>query len=303
MEKREKDESKIALFLRGTTCSQVVQDALTDLNALRQLPSKKFVKKNAILPFEDASSAEFLSLKNDAKFLVFGSSSKKRPHTITFMRMFDHHILDILELYLDKESFQRVNQSKSLMIGLRPLMIFAGTAFETTVSNEWSLAKSMLLDFFTGHEGNQIDVAGLQYVIMVCADEPTAAQSGGDDVASKPLLHLRVYKLKTLRSGHRLPRVELEETGPRMDFRMGRIKESDPSVLKEAMRKAKTTEERTKKNISTSSMGDKLGRVHLGKQDLSQLQTRKMKGLKRSRDMDLDDEVDKVAEPKRTKSG
>ena len=30
-------------------------------------------------------------------------------------------------------------------------------------------------------------------------------------------------------------------------------------------------------------MGDKIGRIHLGRQDLSDLQTRKMKGLKRER--------------------
>lgn len=28
-------------------------------------------------------------------------------------------------------------------------------------------------------------------------------------------------------------------------------------------------------------MGDKMGRIHMGRQDLNQLQTRKMKGLKR----------------------
>ena len=33
-------------------------------------------------------------------------------------------------------------------------------------------------------------------------------------------------------------------------------------------------------------MGDKIGRIHLGRQNLSELQTRKMKGLKRGRDMD-----------------
>ncbi len=33
-------------------------------------------------------------------------------------------------------------------------------------------------------------------------------------------------------------------------------------------------------------MGDKIGRIHLGRQDLSELQTRKMKGLKRGRTMD-----------------
>jgi len=38
-------------------------------------------------------------------------------------------------------------------------------------------------------------------------------------------------------------------------------------------------------------MGDKIGRIHVGKQDLTQLQTRKMKGLKRSRgDADAGDE-------------
>lgn len=43
---------------------------------------------------------------------------------------------------------------------------------------------------------------------------------------------------------------------------------------------------RTKKNIETDLVGDKVGRVHVGKQDMKELQTRKMKGLKRSRGED-----------------
>lgn len=39
-----------------------------------------------------------------------------------------------------------------------------------------------------------------------------------------------------------------------------------------------------KKNVETDIVGDKIGRIHLGRQDLSELQTRKMKGLKRGRD-------------------
>lgn len=39
-------------------------------------------------------------------------------------------------------------------------------------------------------------------------------------------------------------------------------------------------------------MGDKIGRIHLGKQDLGELQTRKMKGLKRGRDTDAEDDVE-----------
>lgn len=51
---------------------------------------------------------------------------------------------------------------------------------------------------------------------------------------------------------------------------------------------------RVKKNVETDLMGDKLGRVHLGKQDLSQLQTGKMKGVKRNRDDDDDMVMDEM---------
>lgn len=68
-----------------------------------------------------------------------------------------------------------------------------------------------------------------------------------------------------------------------MDFRVGRMREPEEAMLKEAMRRTKKGEEKTKKNVTVDSMGDKLGRVHMGKVDLSALQTRKMKGLKRSR--------------------
>lgn len=44
-----------------------------------------------------------------------------------------------------------------------------------------------------------------------------------------------------------------------------------------------------KKNVETDVVGDKIGRIHLGRQDLSELQTRKMKGLKRGRDTDVEE--------------
>ncbi|OTB19762.1 hypothetical protein K445DRAFT_313536 [Daldinia sp. EC12] len=276
------ENPKTALFLRGTTCSQVVQDALTDLYSLRQPLAKKFTKKNAIHPFEDPASLEFFSEKNDTSLLVFGSSSKKRPHTLTIARTFASKILDMLELHLDPESFRRISQFKGrkFAVGLRPMMLFSGTAFESPVANEYTMAKSMLIDLFKGDtSSDKIDVEGLQYIVSVSAEEPV-----GDAV--KPAIHLRIYLISTKRSGQRLPRVEVEEMGPRMDFRVGRMQEPEEAVLKEAMKTAKLGEEKTKKNVTTDSIGDKIGRIHLGRQDLSELQTRKMKGLKRSRDLD-----------------
>lgn len=45
-----------------------------------------------------------------------------------------------------------------------------------------------------------------------------------------------------------------------------------------------------KKNVETDIVGDKIGRIHLGRQDLSELQTRKMKGLKRGRHTDVEED-------------
>lgn len=300
MEKREPkaiENPKTCLFLRGTSCSQIVQDALNDLHSMRTPFAKKFTKKNAIHPFEDASSLEFFSEKNDASLLVFGSSQKKRPHSLTFVRTFGFKVFDMLELSLDPESFRALAQFKTqkFAVGLKPMLLFAGTAFESPVENEFTRAKSMFIDFFKGEPTDQIDVEGLQYVVSISAEDI----SGDGD--AKPPIHLRVYLIRTKRSGQKLPRIEVEEMGPRMDFRVGRMQEPDEATLKEAMKKARGIEEKTKKNITTDSMGDKLGRVHLGKQDLSELQTRKMKGLKRGRNEDADEGDAADDEPKKAK--
>lgn len=198
----------------------MTQDALADLYSLRQPLAKKFTKKNAIHPFEDATSLEFFSEKNDASLLVFGSSSKKRPHGLTLVRTFGHRVLDMLELGLDPDSFRRLAQfrGKKPAVGLRPMLVFAGPAFESTVPDEFTMAKSMLTDFFAGERGpgsDKVDVEGLQYVVVVSADEAeaqaaTATATGlGDGSVSKPTIHLRSYLIQTKRSGQRLPRVEV----------------------------------------------------------------------------------------------
>lgn len=136
---------------------------------------------------------------------MFGSSSKKRPHCLTFVRTFNYKVLDMLELYLVADSFRRLDQfkGKKPVVGLRPMVLFAGTAFESTVANEYTMAKSMLTDFFCADRtAEKIDVEGLQYIISVVAEEEGGA-------GSKPAIHVRAYLIRTKRSGQRLPRVEV----------------------------------------------------------------------------------------------
>ncbi|KAL8733960.1 MAG: hypothetical protein Q9166_001721 [cf. Caloplaca sp. 2 TL-2023] len=284
------ENTKVVLLLRGTTCSSLVQELLSDINALKRPFSIRFTKKNEIHPFEDVSSLEFFSQKNDASLLLFGSHSKKRPHCMTWVRCFGGQVLDMLELYVIKDTARVLAQFKGekCKVGLKPLLSFSGAQFESPISNQYTLAKSIFADFFRGGESVTVDVEGLQLMINFAAGED--AQDG-----SPAKIHMRCWKIVTKRSGQKVPRVEVEEMGPRIDFTIGRTKEAEASMWKESMKKPKGTEAKAKKNIETDIVGDKIGRIHLGKQDLSELQTRKMKGLKREREVEMDKGPDDIS--------
>jgi ribosome production factor 2 len=300
------ESRKRVLILHGTRCPQPVQNVLKTIHTLTKPEAVLLTKKNEnIHPFENADSLEFLAGKNECGVIVFGTHSKKRPNNITVLRTFDGKVLDMVELLLLAPE-EQTQSSPKLTVGveMKPLILFAGSQWDDTSSSAqaalYRSLKSIMLDLFQGEEIPSIDVAGLQYLLMIAAGESSSSSTDLEDPASKPVLHLRWYRIRTMRSNSpKIPRVELDPTGPSFDFRVGRFSEADPSVIKEALKHGRRPNEaRTRKNIETDLVGDKIGRVHLGKQDLSTLQTRKMKGLKRSRDaFDNDGEVEMDGEP------
>jgi ribosome production factor 2 len=66
--------------------------------ALKRPYAISFSKKNAVRPFEDTASLEFWAQKNDAVMFLVGQSTKKRPDGMTFVRMYDHRVLDMCEV-------------------------------------------------------------------------------------------------------------------------------------------------------------------------------------------------------------
>jgi ribosome production factor 2 len=73
--------------------------------ALKRPNAISFSKKNAIHPFDQDSSSlssiEFWAAKNDASLFLFGQSTKKRPHGLTFIRLYDGRVLDMIEVGVD----------------------------------------------------------------------------------------------------------------------------------------------------------------------------------------------------------
>ncbi|KAH9923783.1 Brix-domain-containing protein [Epithele typhae] len=308
-EPKEVEDPRTVIFVKGTHAGEKVNAAMKELMALKRPHAISFSKKNAVRPFEDAASLEFWSQKNDASMFVVGQSTKKRPDGLTFVRMFDHRVLDMCEVGV--EGWKSMNEFKTSKAtpGHKPLLHFASELFDT--HPRFVQLKSMLMDFFNGEVVDGLHLAGIEHVVSISLG-PTppglnaatttlqASSSTAPAPETLPKVHIRAYTIRLLASGTRVPRVELTPMGPSLDLTLRRHKEADGELLKQALRRPKLQKQavekglgKKRKNIEVDEMGDLRGRIHVGKQDLGKLQTRKMKGLKPERDaMLVDDEDD-----------
>lgn len=211
------------------------------------------------------------------------SSNKKRPNNVVLGRLFDHQLLDMQEFgIVDYRPIADIAGPK-IGIGSKHPMIFTGQAFEQRP--EFQRVKSLVLgsrlspriltrrltslaDFYQGQEVKLIDLAAMDHVMCWTADDDGQR------------LYLRVYRLVLKKSGSRLPRVELAEVGPAVDFELRRSLGASKETMHEALKVSRTIKPKKVKNVTQRTDGS-YGRIHLGRQDLSQLHLRKIKGLKR----------------------
>lgn len=84
------------------------------------------------------------------------------------------------------------------------------------------------------------------------------------------------------KSGMRIPRIELNEIGPSVDFKVRRTQLASDDLFKQSCRKPKSLKAKTKKNVSKDELGSTFGRIHMGAQNINSIQTRKLKGLKKT---------------------
>ncbi len=221
-EAREYEAAKTAIFVKGPHSSARLNIALTELNLLKKPDSISFNKKNEALPFEDTSSFEFWSSKNDASLFVFGNSQKKRPDNLTWIRMFDGQVLDMVEMgVVEAKAMSEFKGCCEAGSGDEALVPFSGPQFTTPTDATTSMIagaegtehdptgayqqfKSMLLDFYRGEElkTNQIALSGLQHVISVTAAPAGDAKSNGN---SSNLVERRRHPRRPLQSSRSHP--------------------------------------------------------------------------------------------------
>lgn len=182
--------------------------------------------------------------------------------------MFDHHILDLVEFTItDLLTIQQV-KGPTCAVGQKPCFVFCGHLWEQ--NPDYKKVQNVLLDFFRGTVVDEINLSGLETVVMVTADNEESGK-----------FYLRVYKVALKKSGTRQPRVELELMGPSLDLKLGRTRFASEQLMKQALKVPKELAPRKVKNIETTSLGETVGRIHMQKQDFDSLQSRKVKALKK----------------------
>ena len=285
------ENPKKVLFLRGANTSEVVTDALTDLAAITKPYCKRLKKRNAFHPFEGNQHLEFLGYKNDCSLFCFGSDSKKRHHNLVLGRHFDFHVLDLIELgilAMDRMDMGKTKGQSVGSIGSKPMFVFEGSEFETDPF--FVRLKSLLVDYFRG--GNDVEVSpdGVDRVIMIGlrstnGDDAVIAPSD-DCVGTKPpsqkgnaVLRFRHYAMMP-QSGAGKEKVKLIDIGPNFDLEIRRCFFSPTTDFKNACkvpREALAHMRSTQENVTGDAMGNLRGQLHIGKQDVTELNLRRFK--------------------------
>merc|ERR1711939_722243 len=80
----------------------------------------------------------------------------------------------------------------------------------------------------------------------------------------------RHYRTEFKKTGTKLPHVEMNEAGPRFTLAVDRVRAPMPDRGKMAL---KTPKEKKQKNVTTNMLGQRLGRVHVGRQDFDKMHT------------------------------
>uniref|UniRef100_A0A1A9X5R7 Ribosome production factor 2 homolog n=1 Tax=Glossina brevipalpis TaxID=37001 RepID=A0A1A9X5R7_9MUSC len=261
------ENARVMLFLDGRKCGGDVKLCMKDLQQLRKPLVKVLSRNNDISPFEDPSSLEFLVQKNDCALFAFGSTSKKRPNNLILGRLFENEILDMVELGI--KQYKALPDFKTEKIGtcVKPCLVFNGSKWSQT--DELRRLRNLLTDTFQKDNIEAIRLQGIEHVIsFTCTEDMT--------------ILMRSYKILLKKSGQRTPRIELMEIGPSADFSIRRTKIASEDFYKLSRKQPKELKVTKTKNISRDELGNTHGRIHIGKQELDKIQTRRVKGLKKT---------------------
>lgn len=242
---------KVSVVLKGNKSSETLSALLPELHKFREPNSVLLSKKHQDAhPFEKQVEFEAFLNKRKAALFVYGNNSKKRPNNLVFGRTFNGETLDLLEFEVAQYAGAR-DYSATFHLGLRPLLVFQGDLFE--VDPTFARIKNFFIDFFGKLPVREIDKRSLNHSIVFSATESQE-------------IHFHYYAVEG---------AALSEIGPSFKLKLRRTRTASEKTMKVACRQPKL--HKKVKNIATTPLKEKKGKVHIQQQDIKTIALKKRK--------------------------
>ena len=263
------EEPKQCLFINTQNSTELMRMVLNEFYLMRKDYSKKLTKKEEIVNvIENRDSIEFLCKKNNSTFFALSSHNKKHPMNITLGCLFDFHLLD----YFDFEvtNFLPMSYFKTDTVinsDLKPIIIFQGELFESDFN--YDRLKKFFIDFFQLYDKESIIISEMRRIMAISIEK------------DEKIVKIRNYQINgNLTSKANLSKINLIEIGPSFDLKERRFTLGDEVLYKKTLKQPKGIKETKEKNIEKNKiLGEKRGRIHMQKQNLSAVSLKKFKKI------------------------
>ena len=263
------EEPKQCLFINTQNSTELMRMVLNEFYLMRKDYSKKLTKKEEIVNvIENRDSIEFLCKKNNTTFFALSSHNKKHPNNITLGCLFDFHLLD----YFDFEvtNFLPMSYFKTDTVinsDLKPIIIFQGELFESDFN--YDRLKKFFIDFFQLYDKESIIISEMRRIMAISIEK------------DEKIVKIRNYQINgNLTSKANLSKINLIEIGPSFDLKERKFTLGDEVLYKKTLKQPKGIKEAKEKNIEKNKiLGEKRGRIHMQKQNLSAVSLKKFKKI------------------------
>ena len=261
------EDPKQCLFINTKNSTEIMRMVLHELYLMRKELSKKLTKKEYIFNItENKDDVEYLCTKNNTSFFSLSSHNKKHPMDLTLGCLYDHQLLDSFEFevtnFIPMSYFK---ESTTINSDQKPIIIFQGELFEADFN--YDRLKKFFIDYFQLYDKENVVISELRRLIVISIEN------------DEKVVKIRNYQVNgDLQSKNSLNKVNLVEIGPSFDLKERKFLLADEVLYKKSLKQPKGIKEIKEKNIEKNKiLGEKRGRLHMQKQNLTAVSLKKYK--------------------------
>ena len=263
------EDPKKCLFINTNNSTEIMRMVLNELYLMRKEFSKKFSRKEDIFNIvQNKERVEFLCTKNNTTFFSLSSHNKKHPMDLTLGILYDHQVLDSFEFEVTNFiPMYYFKGAATINSDLKPIIIFQGELFESDFN--YDRLKKFFIDYFQLYDKENVVISQLRRIIAISIEN------------DEKIIKIRNYQVNgDLSNKNSLQKINLVEIGPSFDLKERKFLLADEVLYKKTLKQPKGVKEIKEKNIEKNKiLGEKRGRIHMQKQNLTAVILKKYKKI------------------------